>query len=351
MKFLHKLSLIVALVLCAFASQAQSTVTVTSNRGDTICAGTNVVFHATATPMDTTLRYRWILNGSVVGGTMPFYANNALVTGDVVYCLLTNAVGDTIIDTSNYHTMTVNASVHPSMIAGPDSVCIGGSITVYDSVAGGFWHSTNTSIFTVDSVTGVITSVAPGQARVVYTITTGSCPDSVRLRIRVDVPGMPLTGPSVVCIDSMFRVFDTARGGTWTLSDATLAMPMFQPGRFQATAAGTLTIHHNVNNACGVYDDSMTLSIINCDTVTAVHTVTTKAKGLSIVPNPAGAGTSISVSGIYGTLTITDITGRVVRKEEIAPATTYTITGLVRGVYVLSVLNDGQLYTGKLVVE
>ncbi len=351
MKFLHKLSLIVALVLSALASQAQSTVTVTSNRGDTICAGTNVVFHAVAAPMDTTLRYRWILNGSVVGGVMPFYANNALVTGDVVYCLLTNAVGDTVIDTSNYHTMTVNASVHPSVITGPDSVCIGGSITVYDSVAGGFWHSTNTSIFTVDPVTGVITSVAPGQARVVYTITTGPCPDSVRLRIRIDVAGMPLTGPSVGCVDSMFRVFDTARGGTWTVSDPSLATAMFQPGRFQATAPGTLTIHHNVNNACGVYDDSMTLSIINCDTVTAVHNITAKAKGLSIVPNPAVAGSTISVSGIYGALTITDITGRVVRKEDIAPAATLTITGLCHGVYILSIVNEGQLYTGKLVIE
>ncbi len=351
MKYLLKLSLIAALVFGAFASNAQSTVAVTSNRGDTICAGTNVIFHAVATPMDTTLRYRWMLNSTVVGGTMPFYGNNALVNGDTVFCLLTNAAGDTVLDTSNYHIMTVNASVHPSLITGGDSVCMGGTLTVSDSVAGGLWHSANTSIFTVDSVTGVITPVAPGQARVVYTITTGNCPDSVRLRIRVEVPGMPLTGPAEVCIDSMFRIFDTARGGVWVLSDSTIATPMFQPGRFQALAAGTLTVYHLVNNSCGSYNDSMTLSIINCDTVTAVGNTPVVSKGLSIVPNPATAGSTISVSGIYGTLTITDVMGRVVRKEDIAPAATYTITGLTRGVYVLSIVNQGQLYTGKLVIE
>lgn len=349
MKYILQFSLIVALVISSFASFGQ-TVTLTANHGDTICAGTNMNFHATVTPMDTTYRFRWIRNSAVVGGTMPNYFTNTLADGDTVYCLLTNAAGDTVLDTSNYYIMTVLTSVHPSPITGPDSVCLGSTITLFDSVAGGIWKSNNTGIFTIDSLTGVVTTVAPGQARAVYTITTGSCPDSVRLRIRVQVPGMPLVGPTEVCIDSMFRVFDTARGGTWTLSDASLAMQIAPQGIFQATAAGTLTIHHNVNNACGIYDDSITINIIDC--LAGVGNITLVKSGLTIVPNPAADGSMVSVGTTDGILTITDVTGRIVRKQNISGTDrTISVAGMTKGIYVVTLQNNSQLYTGKLVIE
>ncbi|PQJ12796.1 hypothetical protein CJD36_003350 [Flavipsychrobacter stenotrophus] len=354
MKYLVKLSLIMTLLVSAFSSKSQ-TVTVTANHGDTICAGTNMFFHATTT--DTSLRFRWIRNSTIVGGIGPNYGNNALVTGDTVFCYLTNAAGDTVLDTSNLHIMTVNASVHPSIITGGDSVCVGGTLALFDSVAGGVWHSTNTSVFTVDSLTGVVTGVAPGfgATRVVYTITTGNCPDSVRLRIRVNVPAGPLMGPSIVCRDSMFRIRDTARGGVFTVSDATIADIVFPNGGFQAYQAGTVSIYYAVSNACGSFLDTMIVSIVNCDSATGVSNTAVTATGLNIFPNPNNGSFSVkfeTAENSTAVLSITDMMGRAIEKMDIAANKDYTITsGFAPGIYFITLKTGTKTYTQKVLVN
>ncbi len=354
MKYLVKLSLIMTLLVSAFSSKGQ-TVTVTANHGDTICAGTNMFFHATTT--DTSLRFRWMLNSTIVGGIGPNYGNNALVTGDTVFCYLTNAAGDTVLDTSNLHIMTVNASVHPSIITGGDSVCVGGTLALFDSVAGGVWHSTNTSVFTVDSLTGVVTGVAPGfgATRVVYTITTGNCPDSVRLRIRVNVPAGPLMGPSIVCRDSMFRIRDTARGGIFTVSDATIADIVFPNGGFQAYQAGTVSIYYAVSNACGSFLDTMMVSIVNCDSATSISNTAVTATGLNIFPNPNSGIFSFNYTNndnASGLLMITNTLGQQVKKFDVVANKEYNVSsGLGKGIYFISIITVDKIITEKLLIN
>ncbi len=352
MKYLVKLSLIVSLLFSALSSKSQ-TVTVTANHGDTICAGTNVVFHATT--LDTTLRFKWIHNSTVVGGVGPFYANNALANGDTVFCYLTNAAGDTVLDSSNMHIFTVNTSIHPSIITGGDSVCLGSTLALFDSVSGGVWHSQNPAIFTVDSVTGVVTGVAVGMTRVVYTITTGSCPDSVRLRIRVNIAAGPLMGPGIVCRDSLFRIRDTARGGTWTVSDATIADIAFPNGTFQAYQAGTVTIYYAVTNACGSYFDSMAVSIVNCDSAAGISNNNISPVGLNIFPNPNNGEFSINYTANDNTsalLVITNILGQQVKKLDVVANKEYAVaTGLVKGIYFVTLHTADKIIIQKMLVN
>lgn len=358
-----KLLLLLFLLTSSFYANAQTTVAIVANPGDTICEGSLVRFRAFGDsivvfpppPPDTTHQYIWYVNGVASGTPGVMYPSSTLANGDVVYCVMLNATGDTVIDTSNYITMTVYPSIHPGPIVGPDSVCLGSSITLSDSVTGGVWHSNNTSVFTIDPSTGVLTTVAPGVTRAVYTTSNGICSDSVRLRIRVQVPGGPIIGPTTVCIDSMFRLTDTARGGQWSVSDSTIANLVAPFGLFGALSAGTVNVYYHVDNACGIFDDTLAVSIINCDTVASVNNVTTTLNGLYIYPNPNDGNFCISFNSTTetsGILYITDVTGRSMLNKSIFSNTTFTdVPKLSSGMYFITIHTPTNIYTEKLIIK
>ncbi|MCD6011391.1 MAG: inlJ 1 [Flavipsychrobacter sp.] len=60
-------------------------------------------------------------------------------------------------------------------ITGPDSICAGGTATL-TTIGGtaGTWSSTNTSLATIGSSTGIVSAIAPGADTIVY-ITTSAC--------------------------------------------------------------------------------------------------------------------------------------------------------------------------------
>jgi hypothetical protein len=109
-------------------------VTVSANPGTTICAGTNVTFTAVPVNGGTTPAYQWKKNGSNVGTNSTTYADNGLLSGDLITVELTsNAICATPSNvTSNTLTMTVNPVLTPSVTisANPGvSICAGTNVT------------------------------------------------------------------------------------------------------------------------------------------------------------------------------------------------------------------------------
>jgi endonuclease I len=110
-------------------------VSIAANPGTSVCTGASVTFTATPVNGGTSPSYKWKKNGSVLSGeTNSTYVSSALVTGDVITCMLTSNVpcpsGNPA--TSNSLAMTVNpllpASV--SIAAVPaGSICTGTSVT------------------------------------------------------------------------------------------------------------------------------------------------------------------------------------------------------------------------------
>ena len=353
-KFLRTLCLFVSILLIGYSSRGQVTITISVTPGDTICAGTSPHFHTT-TSVPGAYGHIWMINSVNTGVTTPFYNPTTVANSDTVWCVLTNVAGDTVLDTSNYIVMTVIPAVVPSIITGPDSVCMGSTITVMDSVSGGFWHSSNTGILTIDS-TGLVTPVAPGQARVVYMITTGSCVDSVRLRIRMQVPAGPIMASSTtVCMDSTFFVRDTARGGIWTISDSTIASLIAPFGLFQAIFPGNATIAYNVANACGSFTESIAITVINCDTVTGLGNIITAPQTITIYPNPSTGGFTITnniAGGESAAIHITNMFGQEIAGFSLAPGKVYTQnTTIAPGLYLVTIQNGISINTEKLVVS
>ncbi len=353
-KFLLSVGFVLSFLLGAMPSSGQ-TATITVLPGDTVCANTPVRFRATTT--DTAAhRYSWRVNGGLVGTPAPTYTTRTLANGDTVWCYVTDTSGTTILDTSNYIVMTVNPNVRPSIITGTANICLGNSETLLDSVAGGTWSSNNTAVLTVSS-TGAVTPVTPGNASVYYKITTGSCKDSVRIRMRVEVPASPIATPGTICIDSFFLIADSARGGMWSAADTTIAALAFPFGVFQGLTAGTTTISYNLVNSCGTFNETSAITVVNCDTPigVSVKNVSAHLSALNIYPNPSTGSFAIT----YNTndqqpaeAVITNLLGQQVANLKLtANKESIWQSGLASGVYFITLHSNNMTTTEKIIIN
>ena len=144
------------------------TVTISSNQGTSICAGTSVVFTAAETNGGSSPSYQWNVNGSNVGTNQAFYTTTSLQQGDIVTCVVTsNATcvnGQTA--TSNALVFTVTAIVTPSVSIASSTTTIcqgslasftasatnGGSSPTYNWLVNGNPVGTNSAFFSSSSL-------------------------------------------------------------------------------------------------------------------------------------------------------------------------------------------------------
>ena len=72
-----------------------------------------------------------------------------------------------------FTTTTVTVHPLPAVITGTTTVCQGASATLHNTLTGGTWSSSNTSIATIGLTTGIYTGVATGTATISYTTPFG----------------------------------------------------------------------------------------------------------------------------------------------------------------------------------
>ena len=112
---------------------------------------------------------------------------------------------------------TITATIsNASPITGAGSICVGATATL-SNTGGGTWTSSNTSIATINSTSGLVTGIASGTTTISYILGTGCISTAVET-----INGVPLTisGSSVVCISSTIALTNATSGGTWTSSAA-----------------------------------------------------------------------------------------------------------------------------------
>ncbi len=66
------------------------------------------------------------------------------------------------------------------------AICTGGTVMLSSATGGGSWSSSDISIATVDSSTGVVTGIAAGTVTVTYTVTTSGCSASKTTTVTVN---------------------------------------------------------------------------------------------------------------------------------------------------------------------
>ncbi len=120
-----------------------------------------------------------ILSASVTGGTWASSNTNASVAGGVVTGL---SAGSSLISytTTNLcgslsatYPITINPLPYAGTITGADSICEGDTATMSNTVTGGAWSSSNTSLAVI-STSGLVNGISTGTLAISYT-TTNSC--------------------------------------------------------------------------------------------------------------------------------------------------------------------------------
>jgi uncharacterized protein YjdB len=124
----------------------------------TVCAG------STTTLSDATTGGTWSSSNAAIATV----GSAGVVTGVTAG---TTLISYTVSGTSVTTIVTVNSS--PSPISGSTTLIAGNSATLLDAPAGGVWSSSNTSIATVGSSTGIVSAIAAGTVTISYTLGSG----------------------------------------------------------------------------------------------------------------------------------------------------------------------------------
>ncbi len=230
----------------------------------------------------TTLSNAWLIGGGA--GTWypgdPSVDTFSTIDNGLVYGIgegtsiitFTNSVG-----CSSYDTLTV----HPfTPIFGDTAVCVGSTITLYDTTHGGFgiWSTCCLSIDTVD-VTGNVFGVSAGISIISYALPTGCI---ATYTVTVNPLPDPITGPTPICQYAfpVTYLVGTTTGGTWTVNPPTVASIDPTTGLINAGGYGTAVLTYTLPTGCLVTDT------------------------ITIDPNPLIGGASNLCLGFTGHLTV-----------------------------------------------
>ena len=116
------------------------------------------------------------------------------------------------------HTVTVNPA--PPLISGVSVVCKGNSYPFTDALPSGSWTSSNSSVASVGSGTGLVYGAGTGTATITYTSGPG-CPAVKAVTVVASPSG--ITGLNNMCIGLSSTYTDSVSGGTWSIAPLTVA--------------------------------------------------------------------------------------------------------------------------------
>ncbi len=187
------------------------------------------------------------------------------------------------------------------------------TLTNPTGTAGGTWSSSNTSVATIGSTSGIVTSVAPGTTVITYSVSACSSSASATATVTVNATPAAITGTASMCSGVCNTLSSSPSGGTWSSSNTSIATVGSSTGSVCGVTGGTATITYNLNNGCPV--------------ATQVVTVNTQPGSIS--------GSSATLCGGSGATTVTlsnATSGGVWSSSATSVATVGSSTGVVTGV-------------------
>ncbi len=233
---------------------------------------------------DTTLGGTWVSTNAAI----TTITSSGLVTGvsagkDTIRYIVTNAYGCT---DSTFISFTVKGQAVVAPITGNNSVCVGKSITLFESSTGGVWYSDSTSKAIVNQ-NGIVTGVSGGIDTIWYkVIIPGGCGDSAKYIVNVN--SLPvigkIDGDSILCSGKQTILTATTLGGQWVSANINIAT-INSLGTVTAVSPGIDSIKYIVTNVNGCVDS-------------LIHPFTVKAQPIAAPitgPNQICVGKNISL--------------------------------------------------------
>ncbi len=151
----------------------------------------------------------------------------------------------------------------PDSISGMTPICVGSSYTFTISTTGGTWSSSNPSIASVNSTSGLVTGVSAGTANISYSITSscGTLYTFSATTISAGTSAGTIGGTTTAAVGSSTTLTETVTGGTWSTSSASIASVNPSTGIVTGIAVGTVTISYTVSGCSGTATATTTVTI------------------------------------------------------------------------------------------
>ena len=214
--------------------------------------------------------------------------------------------------------MLVNVNAVPVNIpiGGPNTVCVGATITNF-ATPGGVWASSNVSVATV-AQNGIITGVGAGTATISYTITNAAgCSNTVTRVVTVNAlpnVAVAVSGPLTFCQGGSVTL--TASGGTsYAWANSTITTPART-----ITTSGTYTVTVTNANGCFATSAPIVVNVLALPNAAIASTGSTICLGNTVTLTASGgvsyawsngaqtAATTVNNSNTY-TVTVTGANG------------------------------------------
>ena len=141
-------------------------------------------------------------------------------------------------------TLSVSILASPNVITGTTHVCSGSTSTLSSTTTAGTWSSSNTSVASVNSSTGVVTGVGQGIAQISYTKT--GCARVIFDTVKTTPSS--ISGASSICSGTTTALTNTSLYGTWSSSNTGVAT-IDATGTASGVANGSATITYSTG--CG----------------------------------------------------------------------------------------------------
>jgi uncharacterized protein YjdB len=189
-----------------------------------------------------------LTNGGLLTPVGLYYAPSGITTGtDTFKVRITDGVY------SDTTTICVTIFTYPTAtaITGPTNVCVGSVIALWDTVGGGSWTTSNSSVATISSPYGQVRGIATGSVTISYTdgLSCGTVAKAITVNV-IAAPG-PFSGVRSFCQSSSTTLSDTTSGGVWSSSNTAVAT-IGSTGIANGVAAGSSVISYSLSSGCGV---------------------------------------------------------------------------------------------------
>lgn len=217
-------------------------------------------------------------------------------------------------------TQIVSVNAQPTAITGTTPICTNNSATYTDAVAGGTWASSNTTVASVVSGTGVVSALSAGTTNITYSI--GGCIATKVLTVNTSPTAFTVTGGGGVCAGG--TGVNIGLSGSET---ALISYVLYNGASPVTTVNGTsAAFNFGTYNTAGTYTVLATNPVNSCTTAmngSAIITITPPVVPSVSIASSIAPG---ACAGATGTYTATPVNGGS------SPTYSWSVNGVSVGV-------------------